>query len=160
MNLIMNDPYKAITKLLQSYSIDYEELEHEPVFTSEQAAKIRGLKLSQGAKALLLCADGQFFLLAIVPGNRKLDTKALKKILGIKDLRFATPKEVKEVMGCEIGACYPLGVIANLKTYVDNHLAQEEIISFNAGLHTKSIKMKCKDYLKLAQPEIVDISTN
>lgn len=153
----MNDPYKAIIKLLQSNSINYEELEHEPVFTSEQAAKIRGLKLSQGAKALLLCADGQF-LLAIVPGNRKLDTKAFKKTLGIKDLRFANPQEVIEVMGCPVGACYPLGVIANLKTYVDNHLAQEEIISFNAGLHTKSIKMKWGDYLKLAQPELVDIS--
>ncbi len=152
----MENPYRAIIKLLQKNSIEYEEIEHEPVFTSEQAAKIRGLRLSQGAKALVLKGDGKF-LLAIMPGNRKLDTKAFKKILGIKDLRFATPQEVEEVMGCKVGACYPLGIVANLKTYVDKHF-NEDAISFNAGLHTKSIKMRWEDYLKVAKPEIAGLS--
>lgn len=152
----MKDPYKAIINLLQENSVAFEELEHKPVITSEQAAKIRGLKLSQGGKSLVLKADGQF-VLAVIPGDRRLDTKAFKKLLNIRDLRFATPEEVIQVMGCEVGACYPLGVIANLKTYADNQFNNEEIISFNVGLHTKSIKMRWEDYLIVAKPEMADI---
>lgn len=153
----MNNPYKAIINLLQENSIKYEELIHEPVITSKQAAKIRGLKLSQGGKSLILKTDGRF-VLAVIPGNRKLDTKVFKKLLGAKDLRFATHEEVKKVTGCEVGACYPLGIVAGLKTYADRHFEQEEIISFNAGLHTKSIKIGWEDYKKVAHPEMVDIT--
>ena len=49
----MKSPYEAIIRLLDKAHIAYEKFEHEPVFTSEQAAAVRGTSLSQGAKALL-----------------------------------------------------------------------------------------------------------
>lgn len=131
-------PYGAILGVLKAKSIYFEELEHEPVFTSEQAARVRGLAIDAGAKSLLLKANGKY-VLVVMPGSKKLDSKKLKLILGTKRLRFAAPEEVKEIMHCEIGACYPFGSLIGLDTYMDSSLKNQSKISFNPGLHHKSI---------------------
>ena len=89
----MNHPFAAIRDFLEKNNTAYELIEHEPVFTIEQAAAIRGMSLSQGAKSLLIKTQDIFYLM-IIPGNRKLDGKKVKKLLDIKEFRFATPEEV------------------------------------------------------------------
>lgn len=153
----MINPYEEIIKLLKTNKISYKEIEHEPVYTSEQAAKVRGISISQGAKSLLLkCKDN--FILAVLPGDCKLNSKKLKNLLKIKGFRFALPEEVKEKMGCEIGACYPFGNLIGLPTYIDNSLSKNDIVSFNPGLHTRSIEIKWRDFHSLVKPKMVDIS--
>ena len=155
----MCSPYQKIVKLLKTNNISYQDTGHEPVYTSAQAAEIRGISASQGAKALLLkCESG--FILALLPGDRKLDSRKLKNLLNVKGLRFAFPEEVKDIMGCEIGACYPFGNLINLPTYADNHLSTNDTVSFNPGVHTRSIEMKWKDLYMLVKPKMVDITKN
>ena len=152
----MINPYQKILDLLNQRNIEFEKLEHEPVYTSEQAAAVRGISIESGAKSLLFKTKVGF-VLVVVPGNQRVDSKKLKKLLGVKDVRFATPEEVKEQMGCEIGSCYPFGNVAGLRTLVDNSLSRNEIISFNPGRHDTSIKMRYADYQKLAEPEQVEV---
>lgn len=113
----MQNPYQAIVDLLNSHGVSFETIEHEPVFTSDQAATVRGITTEAGAKSLLLNTDGSF-VLCILPGSKKLDTKKVKKLIRVKNLRFATPEEVLDVMGCEVGACYPFG---NLKERLQHY---------------------------------------
>lgn len=153
----MINPYKEIINLLKTNNIPYKETEHEPVYTSEQAAKVRGISISQGAKSLLLKC-GNDFVLVVLPGDCKLDSKKLKNLLKIKEVRFALPEEVKDKMGCEIGACYPFGNLIELPTYVDNSLSKQDVISFNPGLHTRSIEIKWRDFYSLVKPKMVDIA--
>ena len=152
-------PYGAILKLLAETGVPYEEISHEPVFTSEQAAAIRGMKLEQGAKSLLLKTKEGAFVLCVLPGHKRADSKKLKALLGTKSIRFATPEEVIEHMGCEIGACYPFGNVAGLRTLVDESLGQNDIISFNPGRHDVSIKMRYADYIGLVNAEVVNLTT-
>ena len=154
----MTNPYEKIVDLFHKHSVEFEELEHEPVYTSEQAAAVRGLSIEQGAKSLLFKTKTGF-VLVVVPGNQRVESRKLKKLLGVKDVRFATPEEVKEYMGCEIGACYPFGNVAGLHTLVDKSLGQNDVISFNPGRHDTSIKMSYADYIKLAEPQIVEVAT-
>ncbi|MCX6809306.1 MAG: hypothetical protein NTZ65_00945 [Candidatus Berkelbacteria bacterium] len=151
------DPYQEIIKLLDENQIDYQKTEHEAVYTCAQAAKVRGVSEDSGAKALLLKADGEF-ILALLQGNRRLDSKKLKKTLQIKSFRFAYPNEVEDTMHCQIGACYPFGNIVDLPTYADISLSNMESINFNAGHHEKSIQMKWNDFEKIAKPKIINIA--
>jgi len=153
----MQNPYQKIIELLDSQGIKYEIAEHKPVYTSEQAARVRNESVDTGAKSLLLKADNDFVLI-VLPGGKRLSSKKTKDILGSKNLRFATPQEVKEIMSCEIGACYPLGKIIGIKTIVDNALLENNEISFNPGLHDRTIKLKSKDYLLVAAAELADVS--
>ncbi len=73
-------------------------LRHEPVFTSEQAAARPWCStMSSGAKALILKAGGGF-VMAVVPADRKLDSKKARAALGVKELAFlATREEVEQL---------------------------------------------------------------
>ena len=149
--------YEAITSLLNANSVNYQELDHDPVYTTEDAAKIPGLTLESGAKSMLLKTKNKFILI-VMSGSKKLDSKKLKKALGVKEIRFATPAEVKDQMGCIVGACYPFGSIANLETYLDKSLLDQSSISINPGLHDKSLILKLSDFVLVEKPQIVDVS--
>lgn len=151
------NPYEEITNLLKNHNISYKEIEHEPVYTSEQAAKVRGISASQGAKSLLLKCDDSF-VIAVLPGDRKLDYKKLEKHCGAKKCRFASPQEVKDKMFCEIGACYPFGHIISLSVYADPMLSENGVIDFNPGVHNRSIEMKWQDYCAIEKPHLVSIT--
>lgn len=149
--------FEKITADLTKKKIAFTVSEHEPVKTSEEAAKIRGVDLSTGAKAILLYADNQPFMV-VVAGDRKIDMKAFKTVYGVKDLRMATPEEVKQVTTVEIGAVPPFGHIFGIPLYLDSWLRKNETIYFNPGLHAKTIGMKESDYEKAAAPIVGEFS--
>lgn len=151
-------PFEKITAFLDEQNVPYELVAHEPVYTSEQAAAVRGFSMDQGAKSLLLKVKNSF-VLCILPGSKRLDMKKVRSVVGAGDIRFAKPEEVVQIMGCEIGACYPFGNLIDVPMYVDPTLANNDIISFNPGLHDKSIKMAWKSYAQAVQPNIQNLIT-
>ncbi len=149
--------FEKIIALLKQNGTPYQLFEHEPVFTSEQAAKVRNTKMCQGAKAIIFKADDTPILI-VVPGDRRVDSKVFKKLYNIKDLRLLTADEVKELTGLEIGAIPPYGSVMNLKTYCGRKVFENDEIVFNAGTHTKSILMKSKDFEILENPIVNNFS--
>jgi len=151
------DPYLEIINLLEVSHASYQVICHEPVYTSEQAEAISGLSLSQGAKTIVLSAKDAF-VIAVIPGDKKLDMKKVARCLGLKKVRFATEDEVEKVMRCKIGACYPFGSFINVRMIVDPSLAQEQKIAFNPGKNDQSIIMDTADYLRIVNPEMQSIA--
>ena len=145
--------YEKIVNLLKDNNVVYKTYTHEPVFTSKQAAKIRGTSLQQGAKALVMIADKKPIML-VLSGATKVNSKKFKQNFKIKDLRMATAEEVEEITGLKIGSIPPFGNIFELKTFVDKKLGQNQEITFNTGSHTQSAKMFYKDFVKLVKPQI------
>ncbi len=143
--------YARIIEDLKSAGVAYEPYEHEAVRTSEEAARIRNTPLREGAKALVLYADDKP-VMAVVPGDRKLDTKLFKATYQVNDLRMATPEEVEKVTNVQIGAVPPFGHIFGIPIYVDAAIRENSSVSYNAGMHTRSVRMAEKDYEKVAKP--------
>lgn len=148
---------QEIISKLDKLGIKYQTFEHEPVYTSEQAAKIRNTPIEQGAKALVMFADKKP-LLTVISAPLKVNSKKLKAILKIKDLRMATPEEVKSLTGLEIGCIPPFGSVLKLPTYVEKSLSQQKQIVFNAGLHTRSISLSYSDFVEIERPQIEDFT--
>src|SRR3989344_1737448 len=143
--------FDKIISLLKSSGVSYELLEHKPVYTSLDASSIRDTNLSMGAKALVFMADKKP-ILVVLPGDKKVDTSIFKKSFGIKDFRMASKEEVKEITSLEVGAIPPLGSALNLASYFDEIFKEKDMMAFNAGSHTKSIKMKAADLLDIEKP--------
>jgi aspartyl-tRNA synthetase len=148
-----NDVYAKIKGELDAKKIIYKAFEHEPVLTSEDAAKVRKTPLAWGAKAIVLFGDDKP-LMAVVAADTKIDMKALKIFAKIKDLRMATPDEVIKVTSVPIGAVPPFGHIFQIPLYMDQKIQGNEKVVFNAGLHTKSIELNEPDYEKIANPTV------
>ena len=150
--------FDKIKSFLDENNISYEFKEHEPVRTSEQAAEVRGEDIKIGAKALLLKADKEFVMI-VISAAKRIDSKALKKILSVKSLRFATPEEVMGETECEPGGVPPFANIFELDMLVDKSIVQNEFMAFNAGERTKSLKMRTEDYVGLLNPRIEEFSS-
>lgn len=153
----MKQTFEKIVTLLNNKGVSFEVLDHQPIFTSEDGARVRGFSKHQGAKSLVLKTPDEF-ILAVIPGDRRLDNLKLRQLLGVRKLRFATPEEVIEVMGCKIGSCYPIGSIPSIRTFVDNSLGENEVIGFSPAMHDKSIIMKFNDLMKLMDASLADIT--
>ena len=148
-----DDVFDRIERWLTGQAIEHRVLRHAPVFTSAEAAAIRGAPLASGAKALVCKADGQFAFF-VIPADRKLASKQVRIGRGWKSFRFADRAEVLELTGLTPGAIPPFGSLFGLKTLCDERLSEQPVINFNAGDHAISISMSCEDYLRVERPEM------
>lgn len=142
----------AIRELLTAAGVEFRELHHEPTFTSEESARVRGEELRCGGKALLIKTDDEFRLF-VLPADRKLDSGAIRRELAVKKQRFATKEELAELAGLVPGSVPPFGrPILTFDLYVDSAIEANPRIAFNAGSLTDSIILAVPDYLRIALP--------
>lgn len=152
-----------IVELLEKNNCWFEVFEHEPVRTSEEAAKIRhGYDLHQGAKALIvrvkISNTEKKFAMLVCPGNSRFDNDKVKQYFGAKDIRFATEEEVSTITsGVQPGGVPPFGNLFELEVVVDPTLLHNEKIIFNAGDRSFSIGMKSADYVTIVSPKVENI---
>lgn len=149
-----------ITDLLKVGGYWYETFEHEPVRTSEEAAKVRtGYTLAQGAKAMIVrvkkSETEKYFAMLVLPGDARFDIGKVKQLFAARDIRFATEEEVKTITGGVVpGGVPPFGNLFDLPVIADPNLFENEKIIFNAGDRSFSIAMKSADYQKVVGPRI------
>jgi len=140
---------ERLERWLREHGARFRVMEHAPVFTSEEAARVRGTPIDAGAKALVfLAADRPVHV--VLPGARRVNNARLRAVLGVRTLRFATQAELLALTGCVPGAVPPFGNLFGLPVLVDETLAEREEIAFNAGSNTVSIIMRSDDFLHLS----------
>jgi Ala-tRNA(Pro) deacylase len=94
-----------------------------------------------------------------LPASYRIDTKKLKRVLQSKRIGIAKEKDFEELFpDCEVGAMPPFGNLYNLEVWVDQVLAADEFIVFQAGTHVETLKIKYDDYARLVNPKMGDFS--
>lgn len=153
---------QQIQDLLTKHNFWFETFQHAEVRTSKEAASLRvGYGIEQGSKALLiktkLRGGGSGFIMCVLPGDQRINGKRVREISGAIEIRFATEKEIDELVKDLVpGAVPPFGNLFGLLVYVDKSLLANEKIIFNAGDRKFSIGMYLKDYLEIVSPTVAD----
>jgi Ala-tRNA(Pro) deacylase len=145
--------FQRIERLLRGQGVPFQVLRHAPVFTSAEAAAVRGTPLASGAKALICKADGDF-LMFVLPADQKLASKQVRQERRWKSLRFADKEEVLKMTGLAPGSIPPFGSLFGLPTLCDERLGEHATINFNAGDHAISVSMTYADYVMAEKPEL------
>ncbi|MDB2614151.1 aspartate--tRNA(Asn) ligase [Chlamydiales bacterium] len=148
-----------IIRLLREGDIDFDHQVHEPTPTSTDSSNMRGTKMEEGVKAIILKGkkskkNYQFNL----SSNLKLDMKAIAKIVGEK-CEFESPEVIKERYGVIVGGVPPFGHLFHLDVYFDENILKEEKSAFNCGMQTESIVMSSKELVNLAQGTLASFTT-
>ena len=146
---------EKIILLLDAHKIDYKRIEHPECKTSEESAKARaqgGGGLVIGAKAILMKVErkevGIEFHVFVLPGNKQIDSKTLKKSLktefdDFKRFRFSTAEEMAEQTGGLIpGTMPPFGqsIFENIShLFIDSSLLDHKVIGFKSASFTQSL---------------------
>ena len=142
-----------IIRLLKDKNMNYKHLIHDATPTSEDSARVRGTRLEDGVKSILLKGktskkNYQFN----IPSHLKLDMRAVLERVGEK-CEFEDPAVIKERFGLIVGGVPPFGTLLNLETFFDEGIKNGEDVAFNCGMPTESILMKTKDLIQLVDPK-------
>jgi len=155
------DPIMAtqrITEFLDGSRARYVLLIHSPAYSAQEVAESVHLPGRFIAKTVIVKIDGRLAM-AVVPATMDVNLGALKDELGARRIELADEMEFAgRFRGCQLGTVPPFGRLFGIDTYVDEDLAQEESIVFNAGTHSHAISMEYHEYERLAHPKVCHIS--
>jgi prolyl-tRNA editing enzyme YbaK/EbsC (Cys-tRNA(Pro) deacylase) len=152
----MAEAEERVRRLLEEKGIAYEATAHEPVYTSEQAARVRGLpSAAAGIKSMILRSDTGGFLLVLNPGDQRINTKKIARLEGVKDLTLATAGEVETLGGVTVGCVPPFGLRVSLKTYLNRDLLDNEFLYFNPGSHTLTFRVRPADLMRVLEAPVL-----
>lgn len=128
-----------ILQTLQQSGIPHELVRHGPVGSAEEAAAARGVPLPALAKTIVVRLKQNDYMLVLVPGDRQIDWKKLRRRLGVRRLTLPSAAEAKAVTGYERGTITPLGLY--LPVYADQRFLAQPVITIGAGEHNLAIKL-------------------
>lgn len=147
---------QRLKSFLDSNYVPYESLSHSTTYTAQGTATLMQISGKEIAKTVVLCAgaQGDETILAVLPGSRHVKFDKLAAALG-KPVRLATEAEFCRLFpDCELGAMPPFGALYNLPVYIDESLAKDVEVVFNAGTHHDAVRMRYDDLVRLAQPRV------
>jgi len=100
--------------------------------TAESSAKALGVEPARIVKTLVFSAGGEPCI-ALVPGNRRADMKAVAGVLGAKKVRMADPRMVLEWTGFVVGSVPPVAHLKEIRILMDEGIPREGNIYPAAG---------------------------
>jgi Ala-tRNA(Pro) deacylase len=160
--MIINDIHKQLCDLLDQEGATYRVIEHEPEGRTEMIAKIRGNRIEQSIKSIVvqvrLNRKENIYCLANVPGDCRIDFDGIKNYFNADSVAFASREKAQELTGCVIGAIPPFSFSDQLQVLADPLIQDNEEVVFNAGRLDRSIFMRLDDYLRIAKPQLVKIA--
>lgn len=136
----------VVTQFLNERGIIYRIKPHpNPVFTSEDAAKERGVRLSQIVKCMV-GADpkGRLFVM-MIPGDKILKIKRVRSLAGGIRIDLVEREKLAETYGVIVGAISPTQFVSIATLYMDNSIFKEEDVDISSGDPSAGIELKASD---------------
>jgi Ala-tRNA(Pro) deacylase len=149
---------EKILTSLKAQGIKHQVFDHDPVYTCPQMAKFLKTDEAHIAKSMVVKKSDGTYLIAVLPGNRKIDFHKLGIVTKAAPTILAPKKEAEEIAQCPVGCVYPLGNVIDLETLFDRSIFLQEYLFFNPGSHTKSVKINTQDLTKLVNPTLAEFT--
>lgn len=98
-------------------------------------------------------------ILAVIPGNRALDLKALAHTMGEKKLHLPTQREAEIMTGLLAGGISPLALInKGFQVVIDDSAQKLKEIHVSGGQRGLNIRLPVKDLVKLVHARFAPVA--
>lgn len=139
----------GVEKTIQSFA--------EPTRNSEEAAKALRVAVGQIAKTILLLVD-EALVAVVIAGDRRVDLKKVKALLGGRRVRLAGPADVVTRTGFAVGAVPPVALPPGTRVYLDSSLRRFETIYPAAGETNNMFATTPEELLLLCRAQEADLA--
>lgn len=147
---------------LTDKGISYEVTEHGAVYNMEELAAVDLPYPDCDAKNLFVRDDKKRnYYLITVKGEKRVNLKEFRKAHGLRNLSFASPDDLKLIMGLIPGAVTPLGLLNDEEKKVIFYLDQEfedSLIGVHPNDNTATVWMQSKDLIALLQEHGTEVN--
>ncbi len=130
----------------------YQRYDHPPVFTCEESTRLCPPMPEYAAKTknlFLRDKKGQRHFLVTVGEEKRVDVKALGKLLGVSKLSFASPERMEKHLGLTPGAVTLLGVIndtqGNVEVVIDEAVWNAQAVRCHPLVNTSTLILSQAD---------------
>jgi len=137
---------------LREYEVDPDDLAAETV-----AAKI-GMPAEQVFKTLVARGERNGICLAVIPGDRELDLKALASAAGERKIQLVPVKELQTLTGYIRGGVTALAAKRDFPVYVDETIDLFDVVSISAGTRGLQILIAPADYLRATNAGLASLA--
>lgn len=139
-----------IYQFLAEHSIEYERVDHPPVFTCEEAEQLVPPMPGTDTKNLLVRdKKGRRHFLVVVRYDTSVDLKSLSRALGVSNLSFASSERLKKYLGIEPGAVSLLAIVNDIESAVevilDTDLWKAEVLRCHPLVNTSTLAIGRSD---------------
>jgi Ala-tRNA(Pro) deacylase len=139
---------KTVQNYLQKYHVPYSVVAHPRTLSCKETAQAAHVPAERIAKAVVFTDRGGY-VMAVIPGNRHVGVEELSRELG-RQLSLAAETRIAPVFtDCDLGAIPPIGPAYGIETILDQSLAEQPEIYFEAGDHEELICMKRDQFMML-----------
>lgn len=143
--------------LLDSLSIPYHRLDHEPMATIADCDEVDRILEIKICKNLFLCNSQKTkFYLFMLPGEKKFDTKQVSKQLNSPRLSFANEMYLEKILNLTPGSVTIMGLMHDtsnqVQLVIDADLLKESYLACHPNINTSSIRIKTEDVLEKLLP--------
>ncbi|MBT8131752.1 MAG: YbaK/EbsC family protein [Gammaproteobacteria bacterium] len=129
-----------VSDYLADLDIAYDVLTHPHTMTSSESARASHVPGARLAKSVVL-EDDDGYVMVVVPSDRQVDLGELHRQTN-RSLGLATEGELGRLFAdCEIGALPPIGQAYGIETLLDDAIAEQSEIYFEAGDHEQLIRV-------------------
>lgn len=144
-----------LQEYLDTHHVKYVSIKHSPAFTAQELAASAHIPGEDVAKTVVVKMDG-VMAMVVLPAPEMVRINHLREVTGAQEVRLASEGEFKaRFPDCEVGAMPPFGNLYEMATFVDERLARDHEIAFNAGTHTELIRMAYRDFEELVEPKVL-----
>lgn len=160
--VVPGQAYERLICDLDAAGARYRIIDHEPEGRTDLVSALRGNDVAHAAKCLIVLVKigkkQSRYVLAVVPGDARLDLEALKTLLGGTYAGFAATAKAEELAGSVTGTVLPFSYHPQLELIADPALLAFPELFFNAARLDRSIALATQDFVRLARPRLEPIA--
>lgn len=149
-----------VTRFLDSQNVKYTAHELPPEkLGAVEAARFMDVPEDRVFKTIVTKREKGKPVLAVIPGPRVVDLKALAAFLGEKKMHLPTEREAEQMTGLLAGGISPLALInKGFQTVIDSSAQELEEIYISGGQRGLDIRIGVKDLVRLINARLGEIS--
>jgi Ala-tRNA(Pro) deacylase len=152
-------PAAKVHALLDQHGIEYETHTHERTVGAQRLAAEEGVSGWDVAKPVLLAVGSGELAMAVVSAAVEVDLSKASRVFGGNEVRLASEDEFAATFpDCEPGAEPPFGTLYGVPVFLDERLRARQRFLCRDGSHTEALLLTTNDYVRVIDPEIVDLA--
>jgi prolyl-tRNA editing enzyme YbaK/EbsC (Cys-tRNA(Pro) deacylase) len=124
--------------------------------TVEESCKLLGCEPQNIVKSIVVTDRKGSYYLILLQGDRKIKTGKLKKLLMVKDIKLATPSDVKNKTGYNVGDVPPISI--QLPVIIDELVLSQEKVFTGGGKSQRLLEITVNEIMDLTHPLVADVS--